>query len=183
MKDHNAPKFILHTKKLATIWNPTYFEKKDVKYVTGELIFNSLFSVACFATNVSTEPSEKLFASKVCVKIVERMKRVTEKLASMRYSLEEKSSGFFVRPFEPDRSFVMSYDQSRLGKETTLLMKLFMQLDLHFILLNRYRYEQEITPDFCTKKRNETYNLLASCLNDLHIMCMQFHKVRKNPSL
>lgn len=180
MKNPN-PVFTLHTKKLTTIWNPSYFHNNQVKFATGEHIFNSLFTVACYATNPNIPAEQQLFAQAICKKILERIDLATTKIVTLKTSLESQSSGFFVRPFEPNDKFTLPYDQSRHGSETTKLLKLFLMLDQFFLLLNRLRYEEEITIDYSTKKRNQAYKVLLSCLDDLNKICLHFHQIRKNP--
>lgn len=180
MKSPN-PIFTLHAKKLTTIWNPTYFHNKKVKFQTGEHIFNCLFTVACYATNNNAPAEEQLFAKAVCEKILDRISFASNEIDKIKISLESKSSGFFIRAFEPNDTFTLPYDQSRHGRETTKLIKLFLALDQLLLLLNRLRYEEEITDQLCTAKRNQAYKLLLACLSDLNVMCLNFHKIRKNP--
>lgn len=180
MKTPN-PVFTLHAKKLATIWNPTYFHNNKVKFVTGEYVFNSLFTVACYGTNREDPIEQQLFSKAICEKILDRIALASAEVIAIKSLLEKQSSGFFVRPFEPNDKFALPYDQSRHGRETTKLIKLFLTLDQFFLFLNRLRYEEEITNDYCTNKRNQAYKVLLSCLDDLNEICIHFHQIRKNP--
>ncbi|TVO39901.1 hypothetical protein [Vibrio algivorus] len=178
MKNVN-PTLNLHTQKLATIWSPEFFHKNKVKYASGDYIFNCLFTVSCYATNRKIERGQQEFARQVCQNIIERMDAIIGKINKMKQGLEEQSGDSLVRNFEPENEFVLPYDASRLGRENTKLLKVFMTYNQYFLTLNRLRYDEEITIDYATNQRNNAYNLLLTCLGDLNVMCIEYHKIRK----
>ncbi|WP_231571962.1 DUF1845 domain-containing protein [Vibrio jasicida] len=171
----------IHSKRLLSLWDQKKFSpdtKRHQKTIDGVFIFQSLFSVAAFASR-----QESTVATKLAKKTAEMLLGKTRTLrndVNQQHRLLLQNMGDIDINLTPDHEpQTLTVDAKRYTPENVMLMKVFLAYDDYFMTLHKAKMNGEITEREQQSYRKEAITQLTELLNSINRTCISFHKVRK----
>ena len=169
-----------HNKKLALLWQHDLLTPStNRKPIDGQFIFSSLFSVYAFSTK-NDHTITTLFAKKV-------IEKIGNELREFRLSIKKQSSAFNdgidpieLRIFTPNNEYPFNILQDKLGPENTMLVKIFMAMNIFIIDLNKALFNGELNSQQKQAYQTGVLNQLTHLLETVNTTCIDFHKLRKS---
>ena len=171
-----------HNKKLALLWQHDLLTSSTKrKPIDGQFIFSSIFSVYAFSTR-NDQTISTLFAKKV-------IEKIGNDLRAFRLSIKKQSSTFNdgidpieLRVFTPNNDYEFTIHQDKLSPENTMIVKIFMAMDVFIIDLNKALFNDELNSQQKQAYQTGVLNQLTHLLETVNTTCIDFHKLRKSQS-
>ena len=172
---------MLRSKRLLSVWDRhTYSNQKRPmkKPIDGVFIYNSLFSVAAFASRTETTVSKKL-AAVTADKLLLKLRSCRDAINKERQHLLFQIGDVSLNPAADIPMVEVKIDTHRYAPVTVMLIKTFQAYDHYFHTLHLAKMNGELTDTEQQVCRKQAINGLNTLLHDLNRSCLSFHRVRK----
>ena len=173
----------LQHQRLLALWDyDTYGKsqkkKEGKKDLDGLFIFESLFSVGSFATKKNGGIMTEL-AKRTSDKLITQLKELRQFLRTKKASVIAECDDLEMNQRVPHTPTTILLEESRLTPESTLWAKIFLTCDDYFVTLHKAMKNGEFTNEEYLEHRQEAIRAIRKAMQDIHPLCVSFHKVRK----
>ncbi|HFQ5013253.1 TPA: DUF1845 domain-containing protein [Vibrio vulnificus] len=171
----------LHSKRLLALWDQKTFGQETTRHqkpIDGAFIFQSLFSVAAFASRPEKSVATKL-AQKTAEKLLEKTRARRNEIHQQHRSLHQNLGDLGINLPPNSEPQPLTIDAKHYTPENVMLMKVFLAYDDYFMTLHLAKMNGEITEREQQGHRKEAIAQLTELLNSINRTCISFHKVRK----
>ncbi|MCU8386767.1 DUF1845 domain-containing protein [Vibrio vulnificus] len=171
----------LHSKRLLTLWDQKTFGQETTRHqkpIDGVFIFQSLFSVAAFASRPESTVATKL-AQKTAEMLLEKTRTRRNDVNQLHRTLHQNVGDIDINLIPNSEPQTLTIDTKRYTPENVMLMKVFLAYDDYFMTLHKAQMNGEITEREQQSYRKEAITQLIELLNSINRTCISFHKVRK----
>ncbi len=172
----------LHSKRLLSLWDKTTYDLRNTRHqkpIDGVFIFQSLFSVAAFASRNEQSVSVKL-AQKTAEIMLEKLRTLRNDINLQRRTLLQSIGDIDINLPPSNEPQTVDTQPQQYTPENVMLIKVFLACDEYFLTLHKAKMNGEITEKELQAKRKSSVKQLIELLNSLNRTCISFHQVRKN---
>ncbi len=171
----------LHSKRLLILWDQKNYgndTKRHQKPIDGVFIFQSLFSVAAFASRTEQNLSTKL-AQKTAEKLLQKVRALRNEINHRHRALCQSMGEIDINLSTDNEPQTLTINSKRYTPENIMLMKVFLAYDSYFRTLHQAKMNGELTEREHQDHRKEAIAQLTDLLHSINRTCISFHKVRK----
>lgn len=171
----------LHSKRLQILWDQKTYGHETTRHqkpIDGIFIFQSLFSVAAFASR-REQTLSTLLAQETTEILLTKLRDFRNSIIQKHQTLLQEMGSFEINIPKENEPQTLMFNPKHLTPENVMLMKVFLAYDDYFQTLNKAKVNGEVTPKEHQRFRKVAISELIALLNKLNVTCISFHQVRK----